>query len=156
MEEKTKLRKFSRSIFKMHLQNYQSSRRQKGSKKHLQKRSELIKELKRADHLTCTLQIPSLVTTKPEEEELTKSKAKKRRRSKKTIEKEGEVGRNEKDTVQNNKIASNAMMDMIRDDLDALNIHHDVFFSERTLHDNGEKAIRAAINIHMPPGAVGL
>ena len=27
------------------------------------------------------------------------------------------------------------MMEMIRDDLAALNIHHDVFFSERTLHD---------------------
>ncbi|MBW8637151.1 arginine--tRNA ligase [Hoeflea sp. WL0058] len=42
--------------------------------------------------------------------------------------------------------AIDAMMDMIRDDLDALNIHHDVFFSERTLHDNGDKAIREAIN----------
>jgi arginyl-tRNA synthetase len=39
-----------------------------------------------------------------------------------------------------------AMMAMIRDDLDALNVHHDVFFSERTLHADGEKAIRSAIN----------
>ena len=39
-----------------------------------------------------------------------------------------------------------AMMDMIRDDLAALNIRHDVFFSERTLHDRGEKVIREAIN----------
>lgn len=39
-----------------------------------------------------------------------------------------------------------AMMVMIRDDLDALNVHHDVFFSERALHEHGEKAIRSAIN----------
>lgn len=40
----------------------------------------------------------------------------------------------------------NAMMAMIRDDLAALNVHHDVFFSERTLHADGEKMIRSAIN----------
>jgi arginyl-tRNA synthetase len=39
-----------------------------------------------------------------------------------------------------------AMMVMIRQDLEALNVHHDVFFSERTLHANGAQAIRAAIN----------
>lgn len=39
-----------------------------------------------------------------------------------------------------------AMMAMIRDDLAALNIHHDVFFSERDLHSDGEKRIRTAIN----------
>ncbi|CAN7268212.1 arginine--tRNA ligase [Rhizobium sp. LjRoot258] len=39
-----------------------------------------------------------------------------------------------------------AMMAMIRDDLDALNVHHDVFFSERTLHAHGAAAIRTAIN----------
>lgn len=39
-----------------------------------------------------------------------------------------------------------AMMAMIRRDLDALNVHHDVFFSERSLHADGETAIRAAIN----------
>jgi arginyl-tRNA synthetase len=39
-----------------------------------------------------------------------------------------------------------AMMVMIREDLDALNVHHDVFFSERTLHANGAQPIRAAIN----------
>lgn len=39
-----------------------------------------------------------------------------------------------------------AMMALIRDDLAALNIHHDVFFSERSLHaDNGGK-IQAALN----------
>ncbi|MCS0495888.1 arginine--tRNA ligase [Ancylobacter sp. MQZ15Z-1] len=32
-------------------------------------------------------------------------------------------------------IAIDSMMAMIRDDLAALNIHHDVFFSERTLHE---------------------
>jgi arginyl-tRNA synthetase len=39
-----------------------------------------------------------------------------------------------------------AMMAMIRADLDALNVHHDVFFSERALHANGARAIRSAIN----------
>lgn len=39
-----------------------------------------------------------------------------------------------------------AMMVMIREDLQALNVHHDVFFSERTLHAEGAKQIRAAIN----------
>ncbi|MGR9163372.1 arginine--tRNA ligase [Rhizobium leguminosarum] len=39
-----------------------------------------------------------------------------------------------------------AMMVMIRADLASLNVHHDVFFSERTLHANGAAAIRTAIN----------
>ncbi len=39
-----------------------------------------------------------------------------------------------------------AMMVMIREDLAALNVNHDVFFSERTLHANGAAAIRTAIN----------
>ncbi len=39
-----------------------------------------------------------------------------------------------------------SMMTMIRDDLAALNIRFDVFFSERTLHEHGGKAIREAIN----------
>ncbi|HEV7310699.1 arginine--tRNA ligase [Ensifer sp.] len=39
-----------------------------------------------------------------------------------------------------------AMMVMIREDLAALNVSHDVFFSERTLHANGAAAIRTAIN----------
>jgi arginyl-tRNA synthetase len=42
--------------------------------------------------------------------------------------------------------AIDAMMVMIREDLAALNVHHDVFFSERTLHANGAAAIRTAIN----------
>ena len=42
--------------------------------------------------------------------------------------------------------AIDAMMAMIRDDLAELNVHHDVFFSERTLHANGAAAIRTAIN----------
>jgi len=44
--------------------------------------------------------------------------------------------------------AIDAMMDMIRDDLAALNIRHDVFFSERTLHaeKNGVSDIDAAID----------
>ena len=39
-----------------------------------------------------------------------------------------------------------AMMGMIRQDLALLNVHHDVFFSERTLHADNASAIRAAIN----------
>ncbi|AKI00475.1 arginyl-tRNA synthetase [Hoeflea sp. IMCC20628] len=39
-----------------------------------------------------------------------------------------------------------AMMAMIRADLKALNVEHDVFFSERSLHADGERAIRHAIN----------
>jgi arginyl-tRNA synthetase len=35
---------------------------------------------------------------------------------------------------------------MIRADLALLNVHHEVFFSERLLHADGAKAIRAAIN----------
>ena len=46
-------------------------------------------------------------------------------------------------------IAKNAaisgMMALIREDLAALNVHHDVFFSERTLHENNGAAIRSAI-----------
>ena len=38
-----------------------------------------------------------------------------------------------------------AMMALIREDLALLNVHHDVFFSERTLHADNAKAIRAAI-----------
>ncbi len=39
-----------------------------------------------------------------------------------------------------------AMMVMIREDLAALNVRHDVFFSERTLHEDGATRIRNAIN----------
>ncbi|UUP19313.1 arginine--tRNA ligase [Nitratireductor thuwali] len=42
--------------------------------------------------------------------------------------------------------AIDAMMAMIRDDLAALNVRHDVFFSERTLHAGNGGAIRSAIN----------
>ena len=38
------------------------------------------------------------------------------------------------------------MMAMIREDLALLNVHHDVFFSERTLHADNAKKIRSAIN----------
>lgn len=41
--------------------------------------------------------------------------------------------------------AIDGMMDMIRDDLAALNIRHDVFFSERTLHNNNGEPIGSAI-----------
>lgn len=39
-----------------------------------------------------------------------------------------------------------AMMAMIREDLAALNVHHDVFFSERSLHGGNGGAILSAIN----------
>ncbi|MBP2549080.1 arginyl-tRNA synthetase [Neorhizobium galegae] len=42
--------------------------------------------------------------------------------------------------------AIDAMMVMIRADLEALNVHHDVFYSERTLHADGAARIRQAIN----------
>lgn len=38
-----------------------------------------------------------------------------------------------------------AMMGMIREDLALLNVHHEVFFSERALHRDDARAIRAAI-----------
>ncbi len=40
----------------------------------------------------------------------------------------------------------NAMMALIRDDLASLNVHHDLFFSERSLHADHAKLIRTAIN----------
>jgi arginyl-tRNA synthetase len=42
--------------------------------------------------------------------------------------------------------AIDAMMAMIREDLAALNIHHDVFYSERTLHEGNGGPIQSAIN----------
>lgn len=42
--------------------------------------------------------------------------------------------------------AIDAMMAMIREDLAALNVHHDVFFSERTLHASNGDLILSAIN----------
>ncbi|WP_332065486.1 arginine--tRNA ligase [Bartonella sp. CB189] len=42
--------------------------------------------------------------------------------------------------------AINAMMSMIRKDLSALNIYHDVFFSEKILYANNAQAIRETIN----------
>jgi arginyl-tRNA synthetase len=42
--------------------------------------------------------------------------------------------------------AVEAMMALIKDDLAAIGVHHDVFFSERTLHADNGAAIRTAIN----------
>ncbi|MDD9332312.1 MAG: arginine--tRNA ligase [Bartonella sp.] len=42
--------------------------------------------------------------------------------------------------------ATDAMMAIIRKDLAALNIYHDVFFSERTLYEDDAQAIRSTIN----------
>jgi arginyl-tRNA synthetase len=44
------------------------------------------------------------------------------------------------------------MMDLIRDDLAALNIHHEVFFSEKSLHDGG--AIEATVEALRKAGHV--
>lgn len=52
----------------------------------------------------------------------------------------------DKAAEQVRSVVIDAMMVMIREDLDALNVRHDVFFSERDLHADGEKAIRSAIN----------
>jgi len=41
--------------------------------------------------------------------------------------------------------AIEAMLRLIREDLQSLNIRHDAFFSERLLHDKGAAAVRAAI-----------
>ena len=43
-------------------------------------------------------------------------------------------------------VAIDSMMVMIRADLDALNVHHDHFFSERSLHDGNAGKILAVIN----------
>jgi arginyl-tRNA synthetase len=48
------------------------------------------------------------------------------------------------DIIKNRTI--DAMMVMIREDLALLNVHHEVFFSERALHAHDGKAIRAAVN----------
>ncbi|RFC67361.1 MULTISPECIES: arginine--tRNA ligase [Mesorhizobium] len=42
--------------------------------------------------------------------------------------------------------AIEAMMVIIREDLALLNVHHEVFFSERALHADGARRIRSAIN----------
>ncbi len=47
-----------------------------------------------------------------------------------------------------------AMMVMIREDLAALNVHHEVFFSERTLHADGGRKIRTARNERTMKGHV--
>jgi arginyl-tRNA synthetase len=43
------------------------------------------------------------------------------------------------------EVSINAMMDMIRNDLAVLNIHHDVFFSERSLQLGAEDQVKALI-----------
>ncbi len=42
--------------------------------------------------------------------------------------------------------AIDAMMELVREDLAALNVHHDIFFSEASLHASGEAKIRSVIN----------
>jgi arginyl-tRNA synthetase len=44
------------------------------------------------------------------------------------------------------EVTIEAMMAMIREDLALLGVEHEVFFSERSLHKDGAKAIRSAIN----------
>ena len=45
--------------------------------------------------------------------------------------------------------AIDAMMALIKDDLQLLNVHHDVFFSERTLHvvDGNKSKISEALDV---------
>ncbi|WP_138379717.1 arginine--tRNA ligase [Luteithermobacter gelatinilyticus] len=50
------------------------------------------------------------------------------------------------------EFATHAMMDMIREDLAALGIHHDVFFSEKTLHTGG--GIEAAVEALRAKGLI--
>ncbi|HMN37266.1 MAG TPA: arginine--tRNA ligase [Hyphomicrobium sp.] len=50
--------------------------------------------------------------------------------------------------------AIGAMMDMIRDDLAALNIRHDVFFSEASLTEGGSDKIKAALDVLRAKGLV--
>ncbi len=50
--------------------------------------------------------------------------------------------------------AIDRMMDMIRDDLAALNIKHDVFFSEASLTRAGEDKIKAAIGVLQTKGLI--
>ncbi len=52
------------------------------------------------------------------------------------------------------EIASNAMMDLIREDLAALNIHHDVFFSESSMTQNGHDQIKDAIEALRKKGLI--
>jgi arginyl-tRNA synthetase len=42
-------------------------------------------------------------------------------------------------------VAIARMLDMIKEDLGALNIHHEVFFSERSLTAGGKDEVRATI-----------
>ena len=49
------------------------------------------------------------------------------------------VGENESEWLEDLKaFTSSAMMDLVRDDLEKLGIKHDVFFSEKSMHDNGD------------------
>lgn len=48
-------------------------------------------------------------------------------------------GKDENEWLEDLKaFASSAMMDLVRDDLETLGIKHEVFFSEKSMHDNGD------------------
>jgi arginyl-tRNA synthetase len=51
-------------------------------------------------------------------------------------------------------VAIAAMMDLIRQDLAALNIHHDVFFSEASLKGSGKDQVQAAIDLLRDKGLI--
>ncbi len=51
-------------------------------------------------------------------------------------------------------VAIAMMMDMIRDDLAALNIRHDVFFSEASLTENGRDQVKAAVDALRAKGLI--
>ncbi len=50
--------------------------------------------------------------------------------------------------------AISAMLEMIKDDLGALNIHHEVFFSERSLTEGGADEVNAAIDALAAKGLI--
>ena len=57
------------------------------------------------------------------------------------VEKYGDSlkGKDESEWLEDLKaFASSAMMDLVRDDLETLGIKHEVFFSEKSMHDNGD------------------
>lgn len=65
------------------------------------------------------------------------------------------VGKPEVDWLETFRLAAiNAMMDLIRDDLAALNIHHDVFFSEASLTSDGSDGVKTAIDILRDKGLI--
>lgn len=65
------------------------------------------------------------------------------------------VGKPETDWLSVFRAAAiDAMMELIRSDLAALNIHHDVFFSEASLTKDGEDGVKAAVDLLRDKGLI--